>query len=144
MGSCIRSSNRLDGRNFHLRIPVQMRNARPIEPASDTRTTIVFRATATPWVAAAEGLPVPVGSADVEEPDTPTMTVLVFPAWMAIGVVLVGCGGGVEVVNGVVEVAEVVVFRANDDVDVEVALRLNEEVEIVDEVVDVEAELDVG
>lgn len=99
-----------------MRIPVQMRKVRPMEPAIATRTTTVFRATETPLVAAADGSPVLEGAAvEVVEPEAATMTVLVEPGPLSAA----GVDVEVKVWEVIVDDREVVVlvveFGANDE-----------------------------
>lgn len=82
----MRSSKRLEGLNFHLRIPVQMRKARPSEPAIATMMTIVFLAIVAACdvlAALADGSEAAVALAAT--PDT--MTVWVTGPFAAAGVV---------------------------------------------------------
>jgi hypothetical protein len=103
-----------------LRIPVQMRNARPMEPAIETRTTIVLRAMATLCDAAAEGLPVGVSAGGVVEDETAITRVLVVPGTIGVSVVeVVELDEVVDVVDVVVVVLGatlLVVFRGTEDV----------------------------
>jgi len=102
-----------------LRMPVQMRNARPMEPAIETRTTIVLRAMATLCDAAPAGLLVGVSAGGVVEDEKATMTVLVVGGTMVVSVVEVVELDVVDVVDVVVVVLGaklLVVFRAADDV----------------------------
>jgi hypothetical protein len=91
-----------------------------MEPAIETRTTIVLRAMATLCDAAAEGLPVGVSAGDVVEDETATMTVLVVAGTVGVSVVeVVELDEVVDVVDVVVVVFGaklVVVFWATEDV----------------------------
>jgi hypothetical protein len=91
-----------------------------MEPAIETRTTIVLRAMATLCDAAPAGLLVGVSAGDVVEDETATMTVLVVGGTTVVSVVeVVELDEVVDVVDVVVVVLGaklLVVFRAAEDV----------------------------
>ena len=118
---CMRSSNELDGRNFHLRMMVQMRPARPMDPPIAIRMMMVLRCSTVTLPEEVEAAEVALDGAEL---------VMVTGGNDGAEVTLSGAGVDVEgaaVVSGVALVVVVVVVGVDE---VLVVLEVVEEVDV--------------